>query len=208
MGCCQAREMPEENKAMAMSWCERDAHLQLDDAEMFYESLERTRSRLGSEAGSMSGPSNMSLLSLLGRHNGASDMMAETVDMMWDLRALAAAIERSTSTASLPQSLQHQVAKASRTLTSIGNRLSDCGITVDSPDRNKSFNSVESWRRGVTPSRVTKEDNPLGRSHNKKTLRRALGEVDGLCTELAEHQQHIHTLMKTLKQWSAENRRT
>ena len=209
MGCCQTHELEEkEQNSLEMTWCAKDVDVQLDDAELFYESLERTRSKLGSEPGSQGGISNMSLLSLLGRHTGAQDLMADALDLMWEVRSLAAGLERNDAVPPIPAALKSQVVRAVRTLTHIGGRLTSSGVTIESQERtsNRSFNSVESWRRGVPASRVKRDDNPLGRSHTRRSLKKAMTEVDAACEELREHHIHIASLHKALAQWSAEHR--
>ena len=183
-----------------MGWLDNNSELADDDAEMFYESLERTRHSRATSTACLSGSSTVSsvhMLSLLGRQSDAQDYMHEMVDILWELRHTANADPKNP----IPPQLRSSIVSVSQVLSSLASRLSDKGVATPhaGPEVNKSFNSVESWRRGQSPHKVRKTDNPLG-TYTKRSFKKALQEMEQLKLELAEHHQRMRELLKAVRQ--------
>eukprot|EP01059_Diplonema_ambulator_P008086 TRINITY_DN17604_c0_g3_i1.p1 TRINITY_DN17604_c0_g3~~TRINITY_DN17604_c0_g3_i1.p1 ORF type:complete len:196 (+),score=59.15 TRINITY_DN17604_c0_g3_i1:68-655(+) len=144
---------------------------ELDDAQTFYEQLERNRSRTNSES------SKSGVLSLLSLQAEAKEVMGRAISMYWTIKEH-------------PEVPKESVDTAAARVKSLISELSTYGITFEKEQHpfDKSLTMVQNWRLGKTPSTVSIDDSPVGR-HTKESFNNAITTLPDTITK-------IHYLIK------------
>ena len=185
MGCCLAKDdndCPREGHITGV-WSEDN---EMGESELFYEALEKSRSRTSSNEGL--NLLNMSSLSLLGRRQTAQQLVAEVLHFNMRVQAYQETVFK-TSKTSNPK-LVRELKQLTSTTHLLARKLKEKGVEVARDPyaglQNGSMCRVEMWRQGENPPPVKKGESPVG-THTKKSLKQAIQSVDKISEDLNTH---------------------